>query len=55
MVDLHDPMPELMTIIFNIARSRDTLDLAAKFNSAVTNGKVFVAGQTQHSVFGLLP
>lgn len=38
------------------AGSRDTLDLAAKFSiPLVANGKVFVAGQTQLTIFGLLP
>jgi fibronectin type 3 domain-containing protein len=38
------------------AGSRDTLDLAAKFSiPLVANGKVFIAGQTRLTVFGLLP
>ena len=38
------------------AGSRDTFDLAAKFMiPVVANGKVFVAGQTQFIVYGLLP
>jgi len=38
------------------AGSRDTLDNAAKFSiPLVANGKVFIAGQTQLTVFGLLP
>ena len=36
--------------------SRDTLDAAAKFSiPLVVNGKVFVAGQTRLTAFGLLP
>jgi len=38
------------------AGSRDTLDYAAKFAiPVVANGKVFVAGQSQLTAFGLLP
>ncbi|HEY7337758.1 MAG TPA: IPT/TIG domain-containing protein [Bryobacteraceae bacterium] len=38
------------------AGSRDTLDNAAKFSvPLVANGKVFVAGQSQLTAFGLLP
>jgi hypothetical protein len=38
------------------AGSRDTMDNAAKFSiPLVVNGKVFVAGQTQLTAFGLLP
>ena len=38
------------------AGSRDTLDVAAKFNPPlVANGKVFVAGTTQLTAYGLLP
>ena len=38
------------------AGSRDTLDAAAKFNVPfIANGKVFVAGTTQLTVYGLLP
>ena len=40
----------------NQAGSRDTLDFAAKFSiPLVANGKVFVAGQTQLTAYGLLP
>jgi uncharacterized membrane protein len=38
------------------AGSRDTFDVAAKFMiPVVANGKVFVAGQTQFIIYGLLP
>jgi hypothetical protein len=38
------------------AGTRDTLDAAAKFNvPVVANGKVFVAGTTQLTAYGLLP
>jgi hypothetical protein len=38
------------------AGTRDTLDLASKFSiPLVANGKVFIAGQTQLTAFGLLP
>lgn len=38
------------------AGSRDTMDFAAKYNiPLVANGKVFVAGETQLTIYGLLP
>jgi uncharacterized membrane protein len=38
------------------AGSRDTLDFAVKFSiPLIANGKVFIAGQSQLTVFGLLP
>ena len=40
----------------NQAGGRDTMDLPAKFSiPLVANGKVFIAGQTQLVVYGLLP
>ena len=38
------------------AGSLDTMDFAAKFNvPLVANGKVFIAGENQLMVYGLLP
>ncbi len=38
------------------AGSRDTLDVASKFNvPLIANGKVFVTGNTQLNAYGLLP
>jgi hypothetical protein len=38
------------------AGTRDTMDLASKFSiPLIANGKVFVAGQTQLTAYGLLP
>jgi hypothetical protein len=48
----------LSTELYNSSQagSRDVLDNAAKFSvPLVANGKVFVAGQTQLTIFGLLP
>ena len=49
---------DLTTVLYssNAAGSRDTLDNATKFSvPLVANGKVFVAGQTQLTAYGLLP
>jgi hypothetical protein len=48
----------LATELYNSAQagSRDTMDNAAKFSiPLVANGKVFIAGQTQLTIYGLLP
>jgi hypothetical protein len=48
----------LATALYSSAQagSRDTMDNAAKFSiPLVANGKVFVAGQTQLTAYGLLP
>jgi fibronectin type 3 domain-containing protein len=48
----------LSKVLYTSSQSgtRDTLDYAAKFSiPLVANGKVFVAGQTQLTAFGLLP
>jgi len=48
----------LATVLYSSgqAGNRDTLDFAAKFSiPLVANGKVFVAGQSQLTAFGLLP
>jgi hypothetical protein len=48
----------LSRVLYSSSQSgnRDTLDNAAKFSiPLIANGKVFIAGQTQLTAFGLLP